>query len=313
VKSGQGGVTGVGEGLRIHLLAGERFDAGHTFGCGQIFGWREHPGGWRGPFGRSALEVRTVGDRLSVSAIGEPVADQEISRFLGLDRSLVAVESALAADPWLALALAAVPGLRILRQDPWQCLVGFLCSQWNNVPRIEGLVERIARRWGQVLTWPSGAETPVLPAPERLAEVGEAPLREIGLGYRARYVAATARLLAREHDLLTSLRGRPYAEALAGISRLPGVGRKVADCILLFSLDQPGACPVDVWVRRVFHELYARELSAYLPDALERAEQPLSTREHQALVRFASDRWGENAGYAQQYLFHARRTHALAV
>jgi len=81
----------------------------------------------------------------------------------------------------------------------------------------------------------------------------------------------------------------------------------VADCILLFSLDKPQACPVDVWVRRLAHELYRTELTAYLPDAVARAEKGLSGKEHGAILRFAWERWGALAGYAQQYLFYARR------
>src|SRR5947208_10647397 len=106
---------------------------------------------------------------------------------------------------------------------------------------------------------------------------------------------------------LEALRRVPYEEALRALRGVPGVGRKVADCILLFSLDKPEACPVDVWVRRVVHELYGRELSRYLPDAAARAEKALTHREYEAITRFARERWGPLAGYAQQYLFYARR------
>jgi N-glycosylase/DNA lyase len=106
---------------------------------------------------------------------------------------------------------------------------------------------------------------------------------------------------------LSNLANLPYDEALSALLALPGIGRKVADCILLFSLNQPHACPVDVWVRRVVHELYPTELARYLPDAAQRAERALTPKEYDAITRFAWERWGSLAGYAQQYLFHARR------
>ena len=99
-------------------------------------------------------------------------------------------------------------------------------------------------------------------------------------------------------------------DRLAALLALPGVGRKVADCILLFSLDKPEAFPVDVWVRRLVHALYPRALNAYLPDAAGRLEKGLSTLEHRELLRFAWERWGCLAGYAQQVLFHAARLDA---
>ena len=108
-----------------------------------------------------------------------------------------------------------------------------------------------------------------------------------------------------------SLAALSYDTALAHLLRVPGVGRKVADCILLFSLDQTHALPVDVWVRRVLHELYPKQITRYLPDLAERADKTLSSREYEALVTFARARWGALAGYAQQYLFHARRSRLL--
>jgi N-glycosylase/DNA lyase len=186
--------------------------------------------------------------------------------------------------------------------------VGYLCSQWNNIPKIELSTGRIACAWGKVHRWPEGVEVASLPDAPTLADLPPSRLRDCALGYRCGYLVDAARRIACGEVDLESLRAADYPAALQRLLELPGIGRKVADCILLFSLDKPRACPVDVWVRRVVHELYPEQLETYLPDAGERLRKGLSAREYQAIARFAWDRWGELAGYSQQYLFHARRT-----
>ena len=293
--------------LLLPLPPGEPFDAKHTFRCGQIFRWRLHGDTWYGPHGRGALAVRPVPEGLEVRAMGAGIDATEAWRFLGLDRSLLEVRERLAGDRHLSAAFAAVEGLRIVRQDPWDCIACFICSQWNNVPKIELSTERIARRWGTVYRWPEGVEVAALPAPEVLAACEPDDLRESALGYRCGYLVQTARLAAAGAVDPEGLRTGSYEHALLELLRLPGIGRKVADCILLFALDKPQACPIDVWVRRVMHELYSRSVERYLPDLRQRSEKGLSNLEYEAMVRFARDRWGMLAGYAQQYLFHARR------
>lgn len=285
----------------------EPLDLFHTFRCGQIFRWRQHGETWYGPFGRGALSVLRVPEGVEVRALGCEVTAEEAAAFLGLGVSLREVYRRLSGDPWVRAAMDAVPGLRILRQDPWECTVNFICSQNSNIPKIELSTERLARASGTVHRWREGIEVAALPAPQVLAELEPEALRECGAGYRCRYLVESARMVASGEVPLHALRGMAYPDALQSLLRLPGIGRKVADCILLFALDQPQACPVDVWVRRVIHELYPQELARYLPDAASRAEKPLSPREYDAILRFARDRWGSQAGYAQQYLFHARR------
>jgi N-glycosylase/DNA lyase len=293
--------------LILPLPSGELLDLHHTFRCGQIFRWRRQGEAWYGPYGPGTLSVRRLPEEIEVRALGVEVSVGEAVRFLGLDLSLADAYVELSRDPWLDAAVHAVPGLRILRQEPWDCLSGYICSQWNNIPKIELSTERIARQWGRVHCWPEGVEVASFPPPQILAGCSAEELRPSALGYRCSYLVETARRIAGGDVDLQALRAAPYEEALEALLRLPGIGRKVADCILLFSQDQPRAVPVDVWVRRVVHELYPAELRAYLPDADTRLEKALTPREHAAILRFFWDRWGNLAGYAQQYLFHARR------
>ena len=299
-----------GASVEFPLGPGELLHGAATFNCGQIFRWRECGGIWYGPTGRSALAVTSGTEGIRVALGGESLALEAIWRFLGLDWPLAEVARRLARDRWLQQATVMFPGLRVLRQDPWSCVLAFLCAQWSSIAKIESSLDRIARRAGETVSLAIGeeeVEIALLPGPEALADLTELDLRECGLGYRARYVLGSARAVASGEVELGATRGRPYAEALVEITRLPGVGRKVADCILLFCLDQPRACPVDVWVRRAFRECYPRALRRYLPDLAERGKGELSAVEHRALIQFAWDRWGELSGYAQQYLFHARR------
>ena len=232
--------------------------------------------------------------------------------FLGLDRPLSRIYRAFASDRPLAAAVAAVPGMRLLRQDPWECLAAFVCSQNSNIPKIEMSLERIARRWGTAHAWEGGVEVASFPSPETLASLSSDDLRFTGLGYRCRYLVMTARALVEQGLDPAALRSLEYDDALAALMRLPGVGRKVADCALLFSMDKPQAFPVDVWVRRVLHECYRGPLERCLPGVEKQAGKALCPREHAAMLRFAWDRWGMLAGYAGQYLFHARR-HGFAL
>lgn len=295
----------------LPVPAGEPFSLEDCFLSGQIFRWRKVDGSWYGPLGRSALRLTAEAGGVRVEVAGAPVGVAEVYRFLALDAPAGRIQRAVSTDAAVRRAIGAFPGLRILRQEPWECLVSYLCSQWNNIPRIEGITERIARRWGVVRRLPAAGgeavEVACFPSPEVLATATAADFRDCGLGYRCGYLAETARLVCDGAVDLDFLRRAAYPDALAALLSLPGVGRKVADCILLFSLDKWEAFPVDVWVRRFTHDLYPRAVERWLPDARARREKGLSALEYRALVSFAWERWGALAGWAQEYLFYAAR------
>ncbi len=302
-----GAVLQPGDTAFLPVAEGEALDLGVSFRSGQIFRWRESEGVWYGPFGEAALALATEPGGVRVACAGAAVPLAEVWRFLALDAPLSVIQAAIATDDAMMAAVATFPGLRVLRQQPWECLAGYLCSQWNNIPKIEGSTEQLARRWGQVHTFPSGLTVATFPPPEALAGRSEADLRACALGYRCPYLIETARRIAAGEVDLVALRDASYEDALAALLDLPGVGRKVADCVLLFSLDKREALPVDVWVRRVVHEHYLELLGRILRDAGERREKGLSAVEYRAIVALGRERWGGLAGWAQQYLFCARR------
>jgi N-glycosylase/DNA lyase len=297
--------------LYLPLSPAEPLSLAHSFDCGQIFRWRRFGDAWVGTIGESVLALSAVDGGIVVECTGAAIATEDVARFLGLHHSLAEIVPRIDTDPVMRTCLDGLSGLRLLRQDPWECLIAYICSSWNNIPKIQRSTALIAQRWGRRHTLTvAGQEVEVdsFPSPARLSAVTVEELRECGLGYRASYVHMTARKIAAGELDLMALRRVPYKEALASLLRLPGIGRKVADCILVFALDKFEAFPVDVWVRRAIHQYYGfatqSERSAESPA---RSSEAPGNREYDAIQRFAWDRWGEWAGYAQQYLFYAKR------
>lgn len=257
-----------------------------TIDSGQVFGFHGEDGGWRGRIGRgwAAMEQLPEGVRLRVLQ-GE-VSAEEVRRFLDLDRDLTPVYAILGGDPCLRPALERYRGLRLIRQDPWEALAGFILSSNNNVKRIQRIWSSLCARLGE-----GQGELRAFPDPARLAGCHEGLLRELGLGYRAPYLSRTALYLSRNPLAIEVIREASYEEALERVLAFPGIGPKVADCVLLYGFQRFEAFPVDVWILRAMRKHYFRG----------RRVSPEHVR------RYARRRWGSWAGYVQQYLFHASR------
>lgn len=237
----------------------------------------------------SPVRLRQTPEGLRMSADAASAA--RWVRYLDLERDYDAVFEGCEGDPLLSDAARRLPGLRVLNQPPWEALLAFLLSSNNNVSRIRSLVLALSRAYGATLEL--GGETLyALPEPVALARAGEAALRALGCGYRAAYIARSARMVC-EGFPLDELAFLPYEEARAQLLRLPGVGPKVADCVLLFGCGHSSAFPVDVWVERI--------MTAYYLPGLSRAR----------VAERARALWGPYAGLRQQYLFHLARTGAL--
>ena len=185
-------------------------------------------------------------------------------------------------DAHLARCLAAFPGLRILRQPFGETLLGFLCSATKQIVQIKQMMALLAARHGAPIT----ADANRLPTWAELAAVPEADLRACLLGFRARYIHRTAQFIAAHPGWLETTEALPYAEAKARLTSLPGVGEKVADCVLLFGAGQLEAFPVDVWILKTMARRYG--LDGWSPAHV---------------AQFGRAHFGPLAGLAQQYLF----------
>jgi N-glycosylase/DNA lyase len=246
---------------------------------------RDH--GARGVFEGKPVELRQHGGRIEVVGLAVPDDLARFTKYLGLDQPLSRVERQLRADRVLGRLLPSTTGIALIRQEPWECLVSFVVSAFNNIPKIEMTLDRLCRRYGE----PLGDGAWSFPTPTRLAGAPLHGLRECLLGYRAPYVRDIARRVDSGKVDLRIPSTLLYDEARWLLLDLPGVGEKVADCVLLFAYGKGEAFPVDVWVRRAVERWYFRG-------------KPKSVRDIRA---FARERFGGLAGHAQQHLFYYAR------
>jgi N-glycosylase/DNA lyase len=258
-----------------------------TLSCGQAFGWRLEGTGAAGIFAGREIRLTQRGRVVEVDGLAGAASVERLGRYLGLDQPLRAIERDLARDPVLARLLPATSGIAILRQDPWECLAGFIVSAFNNIPKIERTLWLLRRRFGDPL--PGGGYA--FPRPEALAAAPERALRACILGYRAPYLRSVARRVSTAAFDLRAPHALSYDDARRVLLDLPGVGEKVADCVLLFAYGKGEAFPVDVWVKRAVERWYFGG----------RAQTERRIR------AFAQARFGPLAGHAQQRLFAAAR------
>lgn len=215
--------------------------------------------------------------------------EDTVADYLGIRADLTALYAKFTGDPCIGPAISGFPGLRLLRQAPWECLVSFICSSTSNIPRIKQNVGAVAREIG-ARVGPGDADF-AFPAPEAVAAAGERFLRDLGLGFRAKFVVPAAEAVASGELDLLALRDAPFEEARAALVRLHGVGEKIADCVLAFSLDKAEAFPVDRHIRRALERWYG------LPEGTNNS----------AAAEFARARFGQFGAVAQQYMFHRER------
>lgn len=263
-------------------------------GSAQCFSWLEMPDGFIGAPG--GLPVRLWRDECGLWAetggggLNEADVKCRLRHYLDLNRNYAAIATEFAAWPVGKRAMELYPGLRVLNQPAWEALVAFILSANNNVMRIRRLVLALNREYGACLDV-GGAQVYAFPSPERLAACTPEELRALGMGYRAPYLAETARRV-RDGFPLEALSGMRYEDAHRALLELPGVGDKVADCVLLFGCDQSAAFPVDVWVERLLRSWFG-------------ANERMSRGK---LGSFARETLGNHAGLMQQFLFQAART-----
>lgn len=258
------------------------FDPAQTLNCGQAFRWREAVGKdglWEGAAEGHILRLRREGDSLLFFCSREEF-ETVWQNYFDLGEDYEAKRNALSAmSPVLAEAAAFAPGIRILRQEPWEALCSFIISQNNNIPRIQGIVERLCKLCGKPIP---GSDFYDFPAPEDLACLTVEDLAPLRAGFRAKYLIDAAKKVASgEVDLQKTARS-PVEFGRNELQRIFGVGPKVAECALLYGFHKMECFPMDVWIKRAMAQL--------LPGR-------------------TPEEFGENAGLAQQYIFHYSRMH----
>jgi len=275
------------------LLSVRDYNLAATLDSGQAFRWAERNGAWEGVIDGRWIQLSQTSEGIAVQTCA-PVHDWcWLERYLQSDIVLGSVLSTFPDDQPMRASVAACRGLRLLRQDPWECLASFMISSTKQIVQIRQIVALLCERFGAPVPTPEGCGTVFsFPTAERLATVSEAELRACKMGFRAPNVLAAAREVAAGNIDLNRLRSLSVQEARDVLMQLRGVGEKIANCVLLFAYGFQQAFPVDVWVMKALRELYFPR----------RAPGPRRLR------HFVETHFGPNAGYAQQYLFHYMRT-----
>lgn len=275
-------------------LAVQDYNLEATLLSGQAFGWEKSGEVWHGVVAGRWLEVWSDAAGFRARTMTDPGDWGWFKEFFQTEVNLAAVlETFPKDDPHVQLAVENYRGLRLLRQEPWECLASFILSSTKQIVQIRQIVRLLRERFGTPVKVPSGlAPVFAFPKAEQLAVLGEADLRACKMGFRAPYLLTAARRVAAAEINLIKLGDWDLGAARQELMRFDGVGEKIADCVLLFAYGFPKAFPVDVWVRRVLVDCYFKG----------RAVKELRLR------RFIEQHFGPQAGYAQQYLFHHIRT-----
>lgn len=288
------------------------FNLDHIFDCGQCFRWsKEEDGSYTGiAFNKPAnisFQPYTEGGfegKLSIDNVTEAEFEQNWRDYLNLDRDYEQIKRDLAKkDSIMAEAIKSGQGIRILKQDPWETLISFIISQNNNIPRIKKCIEGLCEMFGSSAGSYRGKEYFTFPKASVLAGLTENDLSPIKLGYRAKYIIETAKKVVADNTdsikqecmdanlstvaTLGNLRKADIATGYEYLTSLSGVGPKVANCILLFGMEKYESFPIDVWVRRVMHQLY-----------------DIDENDLKSMAAYASENFGQYGGIAQQYLFY---------
>lgn len=250
---------------------------------GQCFRWIHRDGRYGCVLGTEAVWLWRDPSGIHAEGFSDLKA---LRHYLDLDRDYAAIARECAALPQVLTAMARYPGLRVLNQPPWEALICAILTANNNVSRITRLTQALCRHFGKDF----GEGLYSFPTPQQLSNAPEAELRELKVGYRAPYLIGAARRVC-EGFPLSDLSAMPYDEAHRALITLPGVGDKVADCILLFGCGHAEALPVDVWMERVMRNTF---------DVQEKSRAAIAQR--------AREMFGPHAGLVQQFLFHGART-----
>jgi len=281
------------------------FDLENTLQCGQLFRWEKHGDWWYGVVEERILKVRQTKDTLEF--VGANL--NFVKNYFRLDDNLPHIMSQINRDFLINQAVKAFSGLRIVRQPPWECLISYICATCKNIPAIKNMIHELSKRLGEKMTF-DDYEFCTFPEIDTLAKAALYVLKDCRLGFRAKFVRETAKIVNCGKIDFETLKETDYKTAKEELLQLPGVGNKVADCVLLFSLEKLEAFPVDVWMKRVVQEHYADYFDASFIKKLLK-KQSLSPKHYNRISSFARNYFGKYAGYAQEFLFHFFRNKPL--
>ena len=272
------------------------FNLRDIFECGQCFRWnKEDEESYTGVIGNNVLNVKSIENKIIFKGICNGNIQEIVTNYFDLNRDYTKIKNELSKiDDYMKNSIEYGEGIRILNQDLWETIISFIISANNNIPRIKGIIERLSKKYGKEIIW-NGKKYYTFPTPEELRNVSVEEYRKLGLGFRDIRVYETTKMILNKEVDLKKLFNEETETVREDLLKLSGVGPKVADCILLFSiLKRFEVFPIDVWVRRVMNDLYIKNED----------EKKVSKKQ---ILEIADKKYGNLAGIAQQYLFYWRR------
>ncbi len=262
----------------------------NTINSGQVFLWRKNMDNWYGINGQNILRVNNFGKIKSYSK-------QKTDYFRDKD-NLEKILKSISKDKTTGQAVKKYFGLRLLRQDPFQCFISFIISSNSNIQKIKTCLENICKNFGEKVFFDNN-EFFMFPEPKILASASIQEIKNCGAGYRSNFIISASEMVHSNRINFEYLKKCDYFKAKDIISQVPGVGDKVADCILLFSLDKLEAFPLDRWMIKI--------LERYYPKIFEISTKTITHRQYEILHEKITNYFGPYAGYAQQFLFKMER------
>ena len=272
------------------------FNLKDIFTCGQCFRWEENEDkSYTGIVKENVINIKKQGNDYIIKSVGKDKIEKLVIDYFDLNRDYKALQEKLSKiDENMEKSIKYGQGIRLLNQDLWETLISFIISANNNIPRIQKIIKRLSKNFGKKIIFENN-EYYTFPTAQELKDVSIEKYRELGLGFRDKRIYETTQIILQNKVNLQELENNPNTlEVREILLTLPGVGPKVADCILLFSdLKRLEVFPIDVWVNRVMNELY-----------IHGDENKISKKQ---IEQIAKEKFGNLAGLAQQYLFYWRR------
>ena len=265
-------------------------DIDNSINSGQVFLWQKNKNNWYGIDGQNILEINQENKIKSISNVK--------TSFFRKNDDIEKIIKSISKDKIIKKAVRKYEGLRIFNQDPFQCMISFIISSNSNIPKIKNSLEKISEKFGKKVTFKEH-EFFLFPQPEEIAKSSINEIKSCGVGYRAPFIKEAAKMVISKKIDFENLKNSDYKEAKRNLRLIPGIGNKVADCIMLFSLNKLDAFPLDTWMIKILEKYYSKEFQIETKTITEKQYQIL----HEKIV----DYFGPYCGYAQQFLFKMER------
>ena len=265
-------------------------DIDNSINSGQVFLWQKSKNYWYGIDGQNILKINQKGKIKSMQNMK--------TSFLRENDDIEKIIKSVSKDKTIKKAVKKYEGLRIFNQDPFQCMISFIISSNSNIQKIKSSLEKISRKFGKKVVI-EDQEFFLFPKPEKIAKASISEIKTCGVGYRAPFIKEAAKMVTEKKINFEYLKNSNYDETKRNLRLIPGIGNKVADCIMLFSLNKLDAFPLDTWMIKILEKYYSKEFQI--------GTKTITEKQYEILHEKIVDYFGPYCGFAQQFLFKMER------